>query len=106
MWSWVGGPTGYRQLQWGRPCGGAERPLYGFRIVRRCRRASMGPPLWRGGKEDIQFVVDNTGWLLQWGRPCGGAESAAVVGRPDLKFRSFNGAAPVEGRKDAYMARV
>jgi len=36
-------------LQWGRPCGGAESPR-----ACNCRNfstaASMGPPLWRGGK--------------------------------------------------------
>jgi len=38
-----------KSLQWGRPCGGAERAS-GRRRPLRFRLASMGPPLWRGGK--------------------------------------------------------
>ena len=61
-------------LQWGRPCGGAERSLMGFR----------GPPPRR----------------LQWGRPCGGAERTSNVSCVNRRSHCFNGAAPVEGRKD------
>jgi len=107
---WRGGKAGYSektahvtaQLQWGRPCGGAERKP---RVVENpliIIVASMGPPLWRGGKVawDDAFAAQVKASM---GPPLWRGGKASAGWFYPIGVNGFNGAAPVEGRKESLL---
>jgi len=85
-------------LQWGRPCGGAERTET-LTVSALTRVGFNGAAPVEGRKVRQVHPAGVADLRLQWGRPCGGAERSNPANHPMSTIHSFNGAAPVEGRK-------
>ena len=85
-------------LQWGRRNSPAETPA-GAVGERGVRLASMGPPEFTGGNDDVPVGATVAVTELQWGRRNSPAETPGYGGGPQGRPAGFNGAAGIHRRK-------